>query len=59
MKGDGGRAGEEGGVVIYGLPDPALILRSDWRPSVDDGGGSGEGAEALQVHGKVNTYQSL
>lgn len=63
IKGDGGRAGEEWrrrrDAVIYLLPFPALIFHSDWRPSANDEGGSCESAEALQVHGKVNTVQSL
>lgn len=45
--------------MIYLLPFPALIFHSDWRPSANDEGGSCESAEALQVHGKVNTVQSL
>lgn len=62
IKRDGGTGGEEWRRregVIYLLPFPALIFHSDWRPSANDEGGSCESAEALQVHGKVNTVQSL
>lgn len=63
IKEDGGRGGEEWSRrrrgMIYLLPFPALIFHSDWRPSANDEGGSCESAEALQVHGKVNTVQSL
>lgn len=45
--------------VIYLLPLPVPIFHSDWKPSANDEGGNCEGAEALQVHGKVNTIQSL
>lgn len=36
-----------------------LIFHSDRRPSPYDEVGSWESTEALQVHGKVNTVQSL
>lgn len=65
--GERGRKGEMkvgqerggGSVAIYLLASPALIFHNDWRPSVDDEGGSCESVEALQVHSKVNTVQSL
>jgi hypothetical protein len=49
---ENGWRGGMGGVI-------RLIFHSDRRPSPYDEVGSWESTEALQVHGKVNTVQSL